>query len=133
MELPQKTLVGDNGIVEKVLDDVVRYFEVERDQLLQRKRRLPQRARDVCMYLLKEHSGLDNKRIGEVFGVSLSAVTKAALRVSEQMKTQRKLKQEPISFYILFSQAVRECGVLVFFIKPEKKGPIWLRNRSSMI
>ena len=94
MELPQKTLVGDNGIVEKVLDDVVRYFEVERDQLLQRKRRLPQRTRDVCMYLLKEHSGLDNKRIGEVFGVSLSAVTKVSLRISEQMKTQRKLKQE---------------------------------------
>ncbi|MDN3515407.1 MAG: hypothetical protein NG747_13545 [Candidatus Brocadia sp.] len=93
-ELPQKTLVGDNGIVEKVLDEVARYFEVERSQLLQRKRRVPQRARDVCMYLLKEHSGLDNKRIGEVFGVSLSAVTKAALRINEQMKTQRKLKQE---------------------------------------
>ncbi|MDN3513767.1 MAG: hypothetical protein NG747_05140 [Candidatus Brocadia sp.] len=82
-ELPQKTLVGDNGIVEKVLDEVARYFEVERSQLLQRKRRLPQRARDVCMYILKEHSGLDNKRIGEVFGISLSAATKAALRVSE--------------------------------------------------
>ncbi|NUO10528.1 MAG: transposase, partial [Candidatus Brocadia sp.] len=36
-ELPQKTLVGDSGIVEKVLDEVARYFEVERDQLLQRK------------------------------------------------------------------------------------------------
>jgi len=46
------------------------------------------------MYLLKEHSGLDNKSIGEVFGVSLSAVTKAALRVSNQMRTQRRLKQE---------------------------------------
>ena len=93
-ELPQKTMVGDNGIVEKVLDEVARYFEVERSQLLQRKRRVPQRARDVCMYILKEHSGLDNKRIGEVFGVSLSAVTKAALRISEQMKTQRRFKKE---------------------------------------
>lgn len=93
-ELPQKTMVGDNGIVEKVLDEVARCFEVERGQLLQRKRRVPQRARDVCMYLLKERSGLDNKRIGEVFGVSLSAVTKAALRISEQMKTQRRLKKE---------------------------------------
>ena len=91
--MPQKTLVGDNGIVEKVLDEVARYFEVERSQLLQRKRRVPQRARDICMYLLKEHSGLDNKRIGEVFGVSLSAVTKAALRISEQMKTQRRFKK----------------------------------------
>lgn len=39
------------------------------------------------------HSGLDNKRIGEVFGVSSSAVTKAALRISEQMKTQRGFKK----------------------------------------
>lgn len=85
-ELPQKTLIGDNGIVEKVLDEVARYFEVERSQLLQRKRRVPQRARDVCMYILKEHSGLDNKRIGKVFGESLSAVTKAALRINENTK-----------------------------------------------
>ena len=46
------------------------------------------------MYLLKKYSGLDNKRLGEVFGVSLSAVTKAALRISEQMKTQRRFKNE---------------------------------------
>lgn len=87
-------MVGDDGIVEKVLDEVARYFEVERSQLLQRKRRVPQRARDVCIYLLKEHSGLDNKKIGVVFGVSLSAVTKASLRISERMKTERRLKQE---------------------------------------
>jgi len=56
--------------------------------------RVPQIARDVCMYLLKEHSGLDNKSTGEVFDVSLSAVTKAALRISEQMKAQRRFKKE---------------------------------------
>ncbi|MDO8141991.1 MAG: hypothetical protein Q6358_10870 [Candidatus Brocadiales bacterium] len=78
------------------MDEVTRYFEVERSPLLQRKRRVPQIARDVCMYLLKEHRGLDNKRIGEVFGVSLSAVTKAALRISEQLKKQRRLKKEAI-------------------------------------
>ncbi|MFO0793603.1 MAG: hypothetical protein U0586_06020 [Candidatus Brocadiaceae bacterium] len=64
--MPQKTRVGDNGIVEKVLNEVARYFEVERNQLLQRKRWIPQTARGVCMYILKEHSGSDNKRIGEV-------------------------------------------------------------------
>jgi hypothetical protein len=43
---------------------------------------------------LKEHSGLDNKRIGEVFGVSLSAVTKAAKRISEQRETEKRPKKE---------------------------------------
>ncbi|MEB2309804.1 MAG: hypothetical protein OZ917_10945 [Candidatus Brocadiaceae bacterium] len=93
VELLCKTQAGNNGIIEKVLDEVARHFEVEQSRLLQRKRRVPQRARDVCMYFLKEHSGLDNKRIGEVFGVSSSAVTKAALRISEQMKTQRRFKK----------------------------------------
>ncbi|OQZ04863.1 MAG: hypothetical protein B6D34_01130 [Candidatus Brocadia sp. UTAMX1] len=93
VELPWKTQAGNNGIIEKVLDEVARHFEVEQSRLLQRKRRVPQRARDVCMYFLKEHSGLDNKRIGEVFGVSSSAVTKAALQISEQMKTQRRFKK----------------------------------------
>ncbi|OOP55448.1 MAG: hypothetical protein AYP45_14740 [Candidatus Brocadia carolinensis] len=76
------------------MDEVGRYFEIERSQLVQRKRRIPQRARDVCIYPLKTHSGLDNKRTREIFGVSLSAVTKAALRISEQMKTQRSFKRE---------------------------------------
>lgn len=93
-ELPQKKMVGDNGVVEKVVDEVTKVFKVERTQLLKRKRRIPQIARDVCIYILKEHSGLDNKRIGEVFGVSISAVTKAALRISEQTKTHSRLKKE---------------------------------------
>ncbi len=85
---------GDNGIAEKVLAEIARCFEIERNQLLQRKRRVMQRARDVCLYLLKEHGRLDNKRIGEVFSVSLSAVTKAALRISEQTKIQKRFKKE---------------------------------------
>jgi len=36
----------------------------------------------------------DNKRLGEVFGVSWSAVTKADLLINEQMKTQRRFKKE---------------------------------------
>jgi len=93
-ELPQETKGGDNGIVEKVLDEVARYFEAERSQLLQRKRRVPQRARDVCMYLLKEQRGLDNKRIGKVCGVRLSAAIKATQRINEQTKIQRRFKKE---------------------------------------
>ncbi|MBW7899819.1 hypothetical protein B188_00490 [Candidatus Brocadiaceae bacterium B188] len=50
VELLWKTQAGNNGIIEKVLDEVARHFEVEQSQLLQRKRRVPQRARDVGMY-----------------------------------------------------------------------------------
>ncbi len=37
------------------------------------------------------YTGLKNKAIGELFGVSLSAVNKAALRVSIQRKKQKYL------------------------------------------
>lgn len=56
--------------------------------------RVPQGGRDVYTYLLKTHSGLDNKRIGGIFDVSLSAVTQGALWISEQMKTRRRFKKE---------------------------------------
>lgn len=56
--------------------------------------RVPQGGRDVYTYLLKTHSGLDNKRIGGVFDVSLGAVTQAVLWISEQMKTRRRLMKE---------------------------------------
>ncbi len=43
------------------------------------------------MYILKMYTGLKNKVIGEIFGVSLSAVNKVALRVSIQRRKQKGL------------------------------------------
>ena len=51
-------------------------------------------SRDVGMHILKMYTGLKNKAIGEIFGVSLSAVNKAALRVSIQRKNKRILERE---------------------------------------
>jgi putative transposase len=93
-ELPQKSKVSDSGIIEKVLERVSKEFEVEIKQLLKRKRRIPMIARDVVMYILKMYTGLDNKKIGGVFSVSLSAVTKATSRVDNQMRIQKELKKK---------------------------------------
>jgi len=43
------------------------------------------------MYILKMYTGLKNNAIGELFGVSLSVVNKAALRVNIQRKKQKNL------------------------------------------
>ena len=45
------------------------------------------------MYILKENTGLKNREIGEVFGVSESAVNKASLRLGDRIKKQKKLKK----------------------------------------
>ena len=51
-------------------------------------------ARDVCMYILRMHTGLKNKEIGDVFGVGISAVNKASLRVNEQIDTHKNIKNK---------------------------------------
>jgi hypothetical protein len=50
-------------------------------------------SRGVGLYILKMYTGLKNKVIGEIFGVSLSAVNKAALRVSTLRKKQKDLEE----------------------------------------
>jgi chromosomal replication initiation ATPase DnaA len=93
-ELPQQRRIADNGIVERVLDKVGKEFGIEKVKLLNRKRRIPNIGRDVSMYILKIYTGLDNKKIGNIFGVSLSGASKAAMRVREQMRKQKELKKK---------------------------------------
>ncbi len=91
VELPQKKRIGDDGVLGRVIEEVVLHYKIEKSTLLQRRRHTSFEARDVGMYILKMHTGLKNKVVGEAFGVSLSAVNKAALRVSMQRKKQKEL------------------------------------------
>ncbi|MGR3318614.1 MAG: transposase [Candidatus Anammoxibacter sp.] len=91
-ELPQKKQVSNNGILSKVIEEIVKNYKIEKETLLKRKRRIPVEARDAGMYILKVRTGLKNKEIGNVFGVSESAVNKAALRIDDQIRTQKYLK-----------------------------------------
>ena len=91
VELPQKKRISDDGVIDVVIEEVVCNYKIEKSRLLQRKRHVSFEARDVGMYILKVHTGLKNKAIGEIFGVSSSAVNKAALRVSIQRKKRKDL------------------------------------------
>ena len=44
------------------------------------------------MYILKTYTWLTNKAIGEVFGVSISAVNKAALRINTQSEMSKDFR-----------------------------------------
>ncbi len=90
-DLPQKKRISDDGVIDRVIEEVIRNYKIEKSTLLQRKRHISFEARDVGMYILKMYTGLKNKAIGEIFGVSLSAVNKAALRVSIQRRKQKGL------------------------------------------
>ncbi len=90
-DLPQKKRISDEGVIKSVLEEIIHNYKIDKTALLQRKRRIPIEARDVSMYILKTYTGLNNKVIGELFGVSISAVNKAALRISIQRKGNKRL------------------------------------------
>ncbi len=46
------------------------------------------------MYILKTETGIKNKEIWNAFGVSESAVNKAAQRIDEQIRTQKHFKSQ---------------------------------------
>jgi hypothetical protein len=46
------------------------------------------------MYILKTYTGLTNKAVGETFGVSISAVNKAAIRINAQSKTSKDFRRK---------------------------------------
>jgi predicted transcriptional regulator len=72
----------------------VKEFKVDRDRLVRRRGLRREIGRDVAMYLLGRYSGLSNKKIGELFGVSQSAVSKVIIHVSEQINHQKELRDK---------------------------------------
>jgi REP element-mobilizing transposase RayT len=91
-ELPQKKRISNEGVIERVIEGIIHNYKIDKTTLLQRKRHIPFEARDVSMYILKTYTGLKNKAIGEVFGVSISAVNKAALRINTQSEMSKDFR-----------------------------------------
>jgi len=54
----------------------------------------PKKAKHVAIYLLRKYTELTNKEIGNEFGMKFSAVSKAALRIEQLIKQDKKLKQK---------------------------------------
>lgn len=73
-----------------VVEAVCRHFRLSREELFQ-DRGL---ARKVGIYLMRKHTGLTNREIGELFGkISYSAVAKVQERFSGQLSTDRYSRQ----------------------------------------
>jgi REP element-mobilizing transposase RayT len=102
-DLPQKKRISDDGVIERVIEEIIHKYKIDKTALLQRKRYIPFEARDVSMYILKTYTGLTNKAIGEMYGVSISAVNKAAIRIDSQSKTSEDFRRKLEGFvYSIF-------------------------------
>jgi len=74
------------------------------------------------MYILDQYSGLFNKEIGNVFGVSASAVGKATIRVEKKIREEKWLKKK-VENLILFSRSdPNESGPMRTGVRLPAKG-----------
>jgi hypothetical protein len=85
----------NNGVTG--LDEIVNlvaenYGMAAKDLYIARKQ--PLKAKKVALYLLKKFTALTNKEIGKAFGISYSAVSKAAGNIGESMDTDVKVRKE---------------------------------------
>ncbi len=70
---------------------VARVFRV-RVEALNGKRQRGNQARKVAVYLVKRYSGLDNGRVGQLFGgIHYSAVSKVAATLEQELAKDQRL------------------------------------------
>jgi putative transposase len=76
--------------IEEVIEAVCSYFKVPSDRLAEGGKEL----RDMTIYLLKRHTSVMNRQIGDLFeGLTYSGVSKANQRFSVRMSGDRSLRK----------------------------------------
>lgn len=83
------------GNIEKedIIKAVAKRYGKSREELCKMKSR-PMQEKKIAIYLIKKFTGLTNNEIGETFGVSYSAVSKAASSVENSIRKSRQIKNE---------------------------------------
>lgn len=76
----------------EVINAVAVCFKLDPEQICKSNKR-PMTAKKAALYLLRRKTGLTNAQIGELFGMKLAAVSKAALSFERQMIEDKSLKK----------------------------------------
>ena len=93
-ELPWQKLVRNNGVAEKVIIATAKRFRQKKFQIIQPGKKRQNDGRDVAMYVLYSYTGLNNHQIGKEFSLTPTAITKAARRIKDRIKRERKLRKD---------------------------------------
>ena len=76
---------------EDILTGLCGYFDIPREQLLGKNNG----HRKLAIYLLKRHTALTNRQIGQMFGgLTYSAVSKTYQRFSARLRDDRRLQRK---------------------------------------
>ncbi|MCP4652139.1 MAG: hypothetical protein GY858_01990 [Candidatus Omnitrophica bacterium] len=72
---------------------IAKVYKTEPDKLFKAVKK-PLLAKKVAVYLLKRHSGLTNKAIGDIFGISYSAVSKIDKSMQIIIAKEKRVKKD---------------------------------------
>jgi REP element-mobilizing transposase RayT len=103
-EVVQKSaMLDDKERTEQIIEAVLTYFHMTLEQLRIEKSR-PMRAKQILIYLLREHTGLTNRTIGDIVGMRYPAVSKARATIErllhEDKQVQRMVTRIVSSFQV---------------------------------
>jgi REP-associated tyrosine transposase len=89
-EISHRRTLKSAEMSDEIMEKVARRYQISTEEILEGSHR---EARKVAVYLLKKHTGMANRTIGERFrGLGYSAVTKIHRRLEEAMRKNRRLR-----------------------------------------
>jgi REP element-mobilizing transposase RayT len=88
----RKELHDDAVRVEDIVTAVTAYYRITVDELKVKKAR-PTKVRQILIYLLRTHTGLTNREIGELVHMRPSAVSKAGLTIERRIETDKSIRR----------------------------------------
>jgi putative transposase len=103
-EVVQKgAILDDKERTEQIIEAVLTYFHMTLEQLRIEKSR-PMRAKQILIYLLREHTALTNRMIGDIVDMRYPAVSKARSTIErlllEDKQVQRMVTRIVSSFQV---------------------------------
>lgn len=84
--------VNDRYALDGIIKGVCQVYEIDEGEM-KRKKRNRSEARNVAIYILKELTSCGNSEIGERFGISYSAVSKAVGVIEREMEECKRLRK----------------------------------------
>lgn len=92
-EVIQKSaMFGDQERTEQIIEAVLIHFHTTLEKLRMSRTR-PMRAKQVLIYLLREHTGLTNQAIGDIVGMRYPAVSKAGSTIERLLEEDKQLQR----------------------------------------
>lgn len=91
-EIPESRKLIKDITYKEVISIVSKRLEVS-EQDIRKPGRRDNKARQICLYLLKKYTDMSNEDIGKYFAVGYTAVSQAVLRLKREMEKDKRIKK----------------------------------------